>query len=411
MRKRYSVIEAKRTLSPTWWANLKATEPEDLPVALLGIAAGNVDKSEAMTHEEADEALSWAQGLGGWWGEGPDIKTKRGDHEHRPLVRREGFESTTETSSGAYVVYHISQAENPDLHNRRRGDYYFEPRDYTGAMPYTSGFKDPETAMHNAEEHEREEERKRNPPPAEGQKEEGGGPALRAPPRALRRSPVSVGAAPGGARLASQRSMTVIHQKASVLGFDSVTDVPAGATVKLEAKPKVYFGGKNLSVVASAEHFSIESITVDGAEEMPVPGVPAVAFLGSFGIPIELAVCPPGKTIAITVHNRSDKAHRFAASLHGVKAPDYRRKLKGSADVSVEEVEYDVRWLYARAKGDKTPHVDPERGAAYERLEAALKGLPLPKPREGWIAIVLNDIAGEKAGLLQGPEEDDREPV
>jgi hypothetical protein len=51
----------------------------------------------------------------------------------------------------------------------------------------------------------------------------------------------------------------------------------------------------------------------------------------------------------------------------------------------------------ARARGESVEHPDPARAEAYLRLERALAGLELPKPREGWQAKVLAAIDREEA--------------
>jgi hypothetical protein len=65
----------------------------------------------------------------------------------------------------------------------------------------------------------------------------------------------------------------------------------------------------------------------------------------------------------------------------------------------------DEAWLLARARGEPFEHPDPERAAAYVRLEQALAELPLSKAPEGWKAKVLDAIAsaedsgGQAAGV------------
>jgi hypothetical protein len=62
-----------------------------------------------------------------------------------------------------------------------------------------------------------------------------------------------------------------------------------------------------------------------------------------------------------------------------------------SAETTPED-ERDEAWLLARMRGEPAAHPDPERAAAYERLEQSLKALPVPSAREGWQAKVLAAI-------------------
>lgn len=66
----------------------------------------------------------------------------------------------------------------------------------------------------------------------------------------------------------------------------------------------------------------------------------------------------------------------------------------------------DEAWLLARARGEPFEHPDPERAAAYLRLEQALAELPLSKAPEGWEAKVLEAIASEegRSGQAAGAE-------
>ncbi|HEU4534567.1 MAG TPA: hypothetical protein VFS00_10635 [Polyangiaceae bacterium] len=68
-----------------------------------------------------------------------------------------------------------------------------------------------------------------------------------------------------------------------------------------------------------------------------------------------------------------------------------------------EEDERDEAWLLARARGEAAEHPDPERAAAYLRLEKAIAGLELPKAPPGWQAGVLAAIDRDGAETFERP--------
>lgn len=154
MRKRYAVIVAQREKTPQWWTELRAADPEQMPDVLREIRLGK-DNTGRIDERTAEAALAWAQSLMGWWGVGAELLTKRGEPLARPLVMQTVYAEVARTESGLYAVYRADESENPAAHNRRRGEFFYEPSDYFEGAPYSVGHMTLEAALKAAEEHER----------------------------------------------------------------------------------------------------------------------------------------------------------------------------------------------------------------------------------------------------------------
>lgn len=58
------------------------------------------------------------------------------------------------TKSGNFSIYHLSDAGNPEAHDTRGGDWFFQPVGYDGGEAYSTGYPTRVYALDAAEDHE-----------------------------------------------------------------------------------------------------------------------------------------------------------------------------------------------------------------------------------------------------------------
>lgn len=114
------------------------------------------------------------------------------------------------------------------------------------------------------------------------------------------------------------------EQKATALGFDSITEVSAGATLHIEQVPQVPFKGLSLYIEPGcARSFDLVDVKVGVSSQLVTSAaVPAFAFGragpdGPEGLPLELAACQVAQKLTLVVRNTSGAPARFRAVLWG----------------------------------------------------------------------------------------------
>lgn len=104
-----------------------------------------------------------------------------------------------------------------------------------------------------------------------------------------------------------------------IIGFDSVDDVPSGATVSVPTTIQDVFRGNRFIVPGSfAPAFIVQDIRIGTKSQFSsAQGVPAEVFVPEALSPLRLDTAQVGQQISINVTNRSGGPQRFLAGMYG----------------------------------------------------------------------------------------------
>lgn len=104
-----------------------------------------------------------------------------------------------------------------------------------------------------------------------------------------------------------------------IIGFDSVDDVPSGATVSVPTTIQDVFRGNRFIVPGSfAPAFIVQDIRIGTKSQFSSSqGVPAEVFVPEALSPLRLDTAQVGQQISINVTNRSGGPQRFLAGMYG----------------------------------------------------------------------------------------------